>query len=270
MKVIISKYIGACSGVKSALKKVKESIKNISDTNIVLEHSLAHNEALMKDVFSSVDYELLNSSRDNVTLNDIFIISAHGHDFEYNIPTKNIIDCTCSWLKFRLDELIEKYNNRRILYLGVKDHPETIHNLSRLKKSGMTYLSFDNINDIFLNYKSDDIILVQSTFIINEDDQVKLESMTEKSFLTCPFVMNRFKELNESLYGTIIVIGSKTSSNCNALFKRAKKNNDNSYFINSKDEVNSIKNLLEPVFITSGTSTPQFLIEEITDYIKTI
>ena len=263
MEIIRSKYLGPCHGVLSACSKVKDMIKN-NKKKIILENIIAHNEIIMSDVFENQDFELLNAEKNNINADDLFIISAHGHDFSFDVNGYDVLDCTCSYLNQRLDHAIKIAKDSRVLYLGKQTHPETKFTLSKLKNEKIKYLYCINVQDIIDNYKQGDVIIIQSTYLLTKEGRLKKLTSDEKLFLTCPFVYNRFIELESVNAESIIVIGSRSSSNSTALFAKAKDIFANAYFIENLMQLNDIINYLKaPVFITSGTSTPLSIISEI-------
>lgn len=67
------------------------------------------------------------------------------------------------------------------------------------------------------------------------------------------------------------VIGDKTSSNANKLYKILKENNDNTFFI---EDINDLKDMkinfsnIKNVQIVSSSSTPDFIEKEVINYIS--
>ena len=69
---------------------------------------------------------------------------------------------------------------------------------------------------------------------------------------------------------SFLVIGSKSSSNTQKLYEIAKNNCDNSYLVNSVNDLNNVRIGKNDILgVSAGASVPDYLIQEITDYART-
>jgi len=270
MRVIVSHYIGPCAGVKSAIKKTISKLQSDDFNNVILENALAHNDQLMNEIFLNQKYKIYNHDDKSDNGKNLYIISAHGHD--NNIPLegyKDVLDCTCPWLRNRLKKVVTNSNNKKVFYLGKDTHPETKYTISFLKKNGTEVVVCSSINDLLNKYIFGNIILLQSTYILSEDEENKIKQIENESsiFLSCPSCVKRLEEIN-TLANTYIVIGSNKSSNSRLIYERFLKKHQNTYFIETLKDLKKINDIKEPIFITSGSSTPQSEIDKIVEYLK--
>lgn len=270
MKVIVSRYIGPCAGVKSAINKTISKLQSNDFDLVILENALAHNDQLMAEIFSNKQFKIYNHEDKLDNSKNLYIVSAHGHN--YDIPLvgyKEVLDCTCPWLKNRLNKIVSISKDKKVFYLGKDTHPETKYTISFLEKNGTEVVVCSSINELFNKYVSKNIILLQSTYILSEDEEDKIKSLEKESniFLSCPSCVKRLEEIN-TLANTYIVIGSNKSSNSRMIYERFLKKHQNTYFVDTLEELKELTNIKEPVFITSGSSTPQSEIDKIVEYLK--
>ena len=276
MKILISKYIGPCFGVNSAITEVFSR-----EDNIKLLGEIAHNDEIINKISMMRNIKLVHNVSE-VNFGDTLITRTHGitlDDFvELRKKNINIIDKTCPHVKF-IHNIAEKCANNRgqLIIIGDKNHPEVIGIKSRCKNN----IVINDIKDInFENLDSniENVVVSQTTFnleVYNEMcSYLKLILKNVKFYNTiCLDSVNRKNELIKmsSIVDSIIVIGSKTSSNSTKLFNVAKKLKNNSIMINNDNEfdVNIFKNK-EKIFITSGASVMKETVNNIINKLNLI
>ena len=75
--------------------------------------------------------------------------------------------------------------------------------------------------------------------------------------------------LNQEKVDLCIIVGDKSSSNTSKLVKIGNNIGINTVLVNNLNDVKLLDlNNIESISITSGASTPNYLIEEIVDYLK--
>lgn len=279
---------GYCSGVVNALKVVKETIANYPDSKIYMLGLFVHNPAMIEEFGNKINilddtnisrYDLVNGLP-YASHNEIIILSAHGTDLKtIHLAIKKgykVINTTCKYVYDTHDAInLSLSNNHNVIFIGKTNHPETNAILA--------------INDdiIFIDYQS-------PNFEIDFDQEIMTDvyNQTTLSIFDIQkhhdFLINNFK--NIKIYNDIcdattlrqkalmdfdvevdvfFVIGYSKSSNSNELLKIAKKKFKHAYLINSIDEIDL--NLLRQshkIGITSGTSTPTKLTNEIIEFLK--
>lgn len=276
---------GYCNGVKRALDIIDEAINNPSTKKpIYLLGSIIHNKnvvnsfinkgVILVDDKNKTRLELLDSINDGSV-----VFSAHGVSplvYKKAIEKKlNIIDATCGYVKI-VHQRINDYLNKgyEIIYIGTKNHPEC---------EGVLGIS-DKIH-----------------FITNEDDinnlniDNKLIYCTNQTTLSKYDISNLFNKLNNKYKNIVIddkicnattirqeamksqpkadlciVVGDKLSSNTKKLAKVSLEQAlIKTILVEDLNELKSydLKNV-NTINISSGASTPSYIVDEIINYLE--
>ena len=276
---------GFCGGVKNAIDIAKKAIKNENNIKpIYLLGSLIHNEHVMK---SLEDLGLILIDDKNKTRLELLdeiksgsvIFSAHGVSDKVYLKAKeknlNIIDATCPFVKI-VHNNIKKYLNLGydIIYIGTKGHPECegvlgISDKIKLITNKIDALNYQNNNDnIYLS--------TQTTLSIYEIDEIiNILKNKLKNIIIDNKICNATTVRQEAIYNAkktdlFIIVGDQKSSNTKKLYNIAKEK-FNAIMINDKNDLDIylLKNINE-ISITSGASTPSYLVDEIIKYINKI
>ena len=276
---------GFCGGVKNAIDIAKKAIKNENNIKpIYLLGSLIHNEHVMR---SLEDLGLILIDDKNKTRLELLdeiksgsvIFSAHGVSDKVYLKAKekklNIIDATCPFVKI-VHNNIKKYLNLGydIIYIGTKGHPECegvlgISDKIKLITNKIDALNYQNNNDnIYLS--------TQTTLSIYEIDEIiNIFKNKFKNIIIDNKICNATTVRQEAIYNAkktdlFIIVGDQKSSNTKKLYNIAKEK-FNAIMINDKNDldINLLKNIKE-ISITSGASTPSYLVDEIIKYINKI
>ena len=276
---------GFCGGVKNAIDIAKKAINDENNIKpIYLLGSLIHNEHVMK---SLEDLGLILIDDKNKTRLELLdkidsgsvIFSAHGVSDKVYLKAKeknlNIIDATCPFVKI-VHNNIKKYLNLGydIIYIGTKGHPECegvlgISDQIKLITNKQYSINYKNNNDnIYLS--------TQTTLSIYEIDEIiNILKNKFKNIIIDNKICNATTVRQEAIYNAkktdlFIIVGDQKSSNTKKLYNIAKEK-FNAIMINDKNDldINLLKNINE-ISITSGASTPSYLVDEIIEYINKI
>ena len=274
---------GFCGGVKNAIEIAKESIKN-NPKPIYLLGSLIHNEHVMKSLedLGLILIDDKNKTRlellDNINSGSV-IFSAHGVSDDVYKKAKdknlNIIDATCPFVKI-VHNNINKYLNDGydIIYIGTKGHPECEGVIGISDK----IVLISDINDA-KNYHNDNkkiYLSTQTTLSLYDVNEI-INILKEKNnnIIIDNKICNATTVRQNAIYNAkktdlFIVVGDQKSSNTKKLYNIAKEK-FNAIMINDKNDLNNdlFKNIKE-ISITSGASTPSYLVDEIIEYINKI
>ena len=284
MKVEILKPISYCFGVTKAIDIALEIRNKYKDKNVYFFGDLVHNKNVI-NYFAEQGIKVVSFDEENAfeqlekfTSQDIVIFSAHGHDKKYeDVLKKNNVtffDTTC----VKVNQVLEliKNSDKEIIYIGKRKHPETFASLSY---SQNIYLYEYGKEFDFSILKTDDpLVLNQSTLSFLELAQTfeKIRKTLPKATIydeICGAARVRQENILNlhDKYDLIVVIGDSNSSNSTKLYEISKKYNTKSETIMVADleEIKKIdlKNYKSAV-LTSGTSTPLAIINEILDYLK--
>ena len=279
--IIVLKNQGFCFGVKSAIEMLENNINTLPKP-IYLLGNIVHNKYVKKH-FEDLGVIVLENETRSKMLDDInsgsVVITAHGvgNDIYNIINSKGLtyLNTTCQFVKKSSELILEYVNNGYdIIYIGKKNHPETEGVLSESK---MIHL-IENIDDIDqLNIINNKIGLSNQTTMSIYDIEnivIKLKEKYPNIVILktiCNATKNRQKELTDSLESMngekvlVIVIGDPTSNNTSMLEKRA-NGFKNALVCKIEDSTMldlNIVNEYNNIIVTSGASTPSFIVEDI-------
>lgn len=280
MKVTLIEPSGYCFGVNNAISIVKKIRDQYKDEKIYIYGMLVHNQFVI-DELKKMRIITLNKDEDITKLDKGIIIStAHGiSDDKINFFKQNgfiFFDTTCPIVKKANKNIKHALKEFKYLfYLGKKDHPETIASLS----ISNNIILITKKEDV-LKYPKDEIYALTSQttmtsyevndvydFLINNGYKVhKLDDV-------CNATTIRQKKLIEKapIFDYVIIVGDKKSNNNTKLYELSLKYNLNSYFISNISELQNLNlDASKTVLVSSGTSTPNFVINEIVEYLKAL
>ena len=288
MNVELIKPYGFCTGALKAIDLVKKVRKDNPDNNIILFGPILHNENInelmnnLKIKVLDLPYEAYSDVIDTLSIDDIVILPAHGHDnyLEEKLLRKGIlyVDATCPIIKKIHDLILIDYADRDIIYIGKKSHIEAITTTSL--KENIFLFDINDHTDLTQYHISKPIILYQTTLTkYDVKDSIKIikkifpDAQEGKTLCRqCTIRQNNLiKSLDDNVF--VIVVGSKNSSNTisllNIYYKTTK--NENIMLVDSLDEVKKMNfNKNYKYIITSGTSTPNSIVESIYKYIRSL
>ncbi|MBP6885163.1 MAG: 4-hydroxy-3-methylbut-2-enyl diphosphate reductase [Bacilli bacterium] len=267
---------GFCSGVKGAITKV---INLIEDQNIekplyilgYLVHNRFINDALKtKKIKVITEEDIFQIKKGTV------ILTAHGTPKKTIDLIKsqklNLVDATCPKVK-HIHKQIEKYikDDYQVLFLGVKNHPETKAITSNYNVSLIT---LDDLS--FSKEKSKLVLISQSTLYYLDYHEVykKLTSLGHnitKAETICNATYARQKAVIDAKDADlVIVVGDTLSNNTKMLAIVAKKyNNVDSIRIENIEDLNTYDlSKYKNILVTAGASTPSAIINEVLDILQ--
>lgn len=283
MKVELLRPIGYCSGVISAIKKAKEIKKLYPNNNVYILGLLVHNERVIEELNNekiiSLDVNQNNIDQiiDKFKSDDIVIFTAHGHLEKYEELLKNkkitFFDTTCEKV-LQTMQVIKDNDKNGIIYIGKKNHPETI---SCINKGKNVYLYDINEGLNFSNVKfKNPYVLNQSTLSFIELkkihqrilDNIPNAIIVDEICDATRIRQEKIKNIQEN-YSSILIIGSNKSSNTKELYNIAKKYNScPCYMVNSVEEVKKLHLKEGKILLASGTSTSLITIKEIKEFLE--
>lgn len=285
MKVTLVKPQGFCSGVLKAVSIAKKAREEHPNKKIYILGMLAHNKTLTDDLAKQGLITLDDSDEfravDSLNQGDVLIFTAHGHDEAIENKAKEkgllIYDATCFKVKSNLEKIKKEIEaNHQVIYIGQKGHKETNAALSVSKNVSLydTQLLINYqlitdknpyvINQTTLNYKSLDKYYSD---ILKHIPGARIENEI------CAATRLRQEAVTKIDQDTdlIIVVGHQKSSNSNKLFEIAKFNYPKTFvvMVNDLEELKQIKDIetKKKAAVISGASTPQYVVDEIYNYL---
>lgn len=287
MKIEILEPFGYCAGVERAMKMALEVKKAHQDQEVVVLGMLVHNADALNELSKAGITTIYDENKslveliDKVDNNAIVILTAHGHSLavEEELNRRNIefIDATCPFVTLT-ENVIKKAvsENRDVLYLGKKNHPEANAALSISNKVHLIEPKNVHLDEKY----SHPLVISQTTFSESEiaqtisfiKDALKEVSVSESICQASTLRQNALKNLSKDVE-LIYVVGGKNSNNTKTLFEIASTTHpkakvlmiENANDINKKDLIG-----LNYVAISSGASTPREITLEVENKIKSL
>ena len=219
-------------------------------------------------------------SLDNISSCDL-LIRSHGVGKEIfdlaNEKSINVIDCTCPYV-LKVHKIVQKHYNSgyKILIVGNYKHPEIIGINGWCKNSAIIINNVDEIP--VLNKENKYCIVAQTTLNINVWNsiikEIKMNEIDIIIFNTiCSATSERQISANKLAreVDCMIVIGGYHSSNTIKLYEICKELCINTIHIEKKSDlvVTNIKKC-GIIGITAGASTPDWIVDEIYNFIKSL
>ena len=282
MKVIKAKTAGFCFGVKRAVDTVYEQVDTCSGP-IYTYGPIIHNEEVVKDMESKGVVVLRTEEELDDISGGTVIIRSHG--VEKRIYDKleakgiRIVDATCPFVK-KIHNIVQKESaaGKYILIIGSPDHPEVIGIRGWAGEHAAVVQNTDDIENIDFSKNRNICVVSQTTFNYNKfKDLVEIIKKKSYDIIVLNTICNATKERQteaESIAESVdamIVIGDKHSSNTQKLFEICHKACNNTYYIQTLDDLNLNQlGSVETVGITAGASTPNNIIEEVQNNVRII
>ncbi|MCI8280383.1 MAG: 4-hydroxy-3-methylbut-2-enyl diphosphate reductase [Lachnospiraceae bacterium] len=276
MEVRTAKSAGFCPGVKRAVDLVYEQAEG-SQKPVYTYGPIIHNEEVVKDLEQKgvrvVDTkEQLADCRGGTV-----IIRSHGVSREvYDMLKENsveYVDATCPFVR-KIHQYVERYSKLgyHILIIGNSSHPE-VEGIRGWGISGRTsVLSTPEEAEKFRVLEDTKLCIVAQTTFNNNKFKYLVEIIEKKGYdiivlnTICNATQERQREAKEisAQVDAMIVIGGKNSSNTQKLFEICKKECENTYYIQTIDDLDVTKlQSIDSVGITAGASTPNYIIKEV-------
>ena len=279
--IVLAKNAGFCFGVRRAIELVDKTLEQNNDKVYSLG-PVIHNEFVL-DKLAKKGLKIIDKSDLTNIFNSTIVIRSHGVEKNiYEIIDKNnnkIVDLTCPFVK-KIHKLVEKYADlgKYIIVIGDPNHAEVQAIISYANNDISVISSKEDINGLKIPENQEIVVLFQTTANIEKSKKL-VDILTNLFYNKCLVVnticnatIDRQNEVNEisKNVDSMIIIGSKQSSNTKKLYDVSKVNCDNTYLINDVSELSKIKNIKnQKVGISAGASTPDDLIEEIVSNART-
>ncbi len=286
MKVEVLKPISYCFGVTKAIDTALKIREEYKDNDVYFFGDLVHNKFVI-DYFKEKGIKVIPFNEENAfnqlerfKSDDIVIFSAHGHNEKYEelLKLKGIkyFDTTCVKVKQILN--IIQNSNREIIYIGKKRHPETFASLSYSDKiylyeygKEFDFSQLNSDNPIVLNQSTLSFLELTDIFNIIQKNLPKATIYDE----ICGAARIRQENILKihDKFDLIIVVGDSNSSNSTKLFEISNSCNKKAktIMVANLDELKKIDlKEFKSAVLTSGTSTPLVIINEIEEYLRNL
>lgn len=265
---------GFCFGVKRAVDLVYKTAGE--QENVYTYGEIIHNESVVFDL-EKKGVKVIHglSDLENIKSGTV-IIRSHGVSRSVQKALVDaglkVLDATCPFVKKIHNQVMEKEKEGySIILVGSRSHPE-VEGIKGWCEKEPAVLENPGEAEDFKGDKEKKYFLVSQTTFNYKYFQDIVEILEKKSYdiIALNTICNATKERQSqtrSLAGesdVMIVIGGKESSNTQKLYEICKKECENTYYIQTLDDLN-LKELqsYHNVGITAGASTPNNIIKEV-------
>ena len=274
MKINIAKSAGFCFGVKRAVDTVyKESSKK----NVYTFGPIIHNDEVVADAerqkgFMSSMTVKISSLFQRERLFVVLTACQKAIYDEILNAGLDLVDATCPFVR-KIHKIVERESGdgRVIIIIGNNHHPEVEGIMGWCHTHPIVIENREQAEGIELDADTKISIVSQTTFNYNKFQDL-VEIISEKGYdinvfnTICNATEERQTEVRElaKKSDAMIVIGGRHSSNTQKLFEISKKECSNTFYIQTKNDLNmeDFSNI-GMLGITAGASTPNNIIKEV-------
>ncbi|MCI8946376.1 MAG: 4-hydroxy-3-methylbut-2-enyl diphosphate reductase [Lachnospiraceae bacterium] len=278
MEVILAKSAGFCFGVKRAVETVYQQVEK--GGHIYTYGPIIHNEAVVRDLEEKGVSVIKDTDLDRLEDGTV-IIRSHGVPREVcgRIEKQGLtcVDATCPFVK-RIHTIVEQESRagKQIIIIGNPGHPEVEGIMGWSETPAIVIESEKEAQNLDCPPGKDICLVSQTTFNYNKFQEL-VEIIQKKGYnisvanTICNATEERQAEakLIASQVDAMIVIGGTHSSNTAKLYEICRRECENTCFIQTLDDLQL--DFPESVFrvgITAGASTPNYIIEEVQNYVR--
>ena len=269
---------GFCAGVEMAIKALTWMLK-IYDEPVYCYHEIVHNDWIVQK-FKEKNVIFIEDPKE-LPADSIVMLSAHGTAPKVEMEFKNIsmtsVNSVCP-LVTKVHHEAKKFseNGKKIIYVGHKNHDEAIGALGVAPNNMILVETVDDLDNYSLRNENV-ALLAQTTLAMSEWEPILDKAKNEfenielprKSDL-CYATTNRQKALINisNKVDKVLVVGSSTSSNTNALVTTINNLGKDAYRIETLDDLKNLNLDGTDVAITAGASAPDHIVKEITEHLN--
>jgi 4-hydroxy-3-methylbut-2-enyl diphosphate reductase len=276
VKVYLGVPRGFCAGVVRAIDVVELALKRFGPP-VYVKHQIVHNPYVVKSLEAKGAITVENV--EDVPEGSTVVFSAHGsppEDFAKAAALNlKVIDATCP-LVTKVHNEARKYDaeGRRLILVGHRGHQEVKGTMGQAD----VYLVDDREGVELPVWEAETPVAVLTQTTLSVDDTRRAIEHIRHHFPNvivrndlCYATTNRQSAVKElcRLVDLVLVIGAPNSSNCNRLREVAEAHGVRAYLINGPDELDHAwLDGIEKVGITSGASTPEWLVQDVIKALK--
>ena len=282
-KVEIDEGSGFCFGVVTAINKAEEELTKGGTLYCLgdIVHNSREVERLKAMGLITINHEEFNRLHDVKVL-----LRAHGEPPEtYTIARRNnieIIDATCPVVlrlqkKIKQEYIQEDDEEKQIVIYGKNGHAEVLGLVGQTTGQAIVIEKLEEAGT--LDFSKSIRLYSQTTKSLDEfqkiveyiKEHISPKVTFEYYDTICRQVANRIPNIKKfaASHDLVFFVSGKKSSNGKILFSECKKVNPNSHLIDSAEEIdNELLLGAESIGICGATSTPKWLMEEISEAIK--
>ncbi len=282
-KIEIDEGSGFCFGVVTAINKAEEELAK--GGTLYCLGDIVHNSREVERL-EAMGLITINHEEFKHLHNAKVLLRAHGEPPEtYDIARQNdieIIDATCP-VVLRLQKRIkQEYDqgpnkNRQIVIYGKNGHAEVLGLVGQTCGEAIVIEKLDEARK--LDYHKDICLYSQTTKSLDGfkeivkyiEDHISPEVTFSYYDTICRQVANRIPNIRNfaASHDLVFFVTGKKSSNGKMLFSECQKVNPNSHLIDNTEDIDdSLLAKARSIGICGATSTPKWLMEEVSETVK--
>lgn len=282
-KVEIDEGSGFCFGVVTAINKAEEELAQ--GGTLYCLGDIVHNSREVERL-KEMGLITINHEEFSRLFNAKVLLRAHGEPPEtYAVARQNnieIIDATCPVVlrlqkRIKQEYIQEDEDDKQIVIYGKNGHAEVLGLVGQTERKAIVIEKLEEAK--ILDFSRSIRLYSQTTKSLDEFQNI-VEYIKEHISPTVTFeyydticrqVANRIPNIRKfaASHNLVFFVSGKKSSNGKILFNECKKVNPNSHLIDSIEEIdNSLLVGTNSIGICGATSTPKWLMEEISEAIK--
>ena len=280
-EIRLAKTAGFCFGVSRAVQKVYEEAAKASGP-VYTYGPVIHNEEVVRDL-EKKGVKVLHSEEELLELQEgTVIIRSHGvgkriYDICAGKDRVRLVDATCPFVG-KIHDIIRKESaeGRKILIIGDASHPEVQGIRGWSMENTDIAASWEDVQKLDISSCDKLSVVAQTTYnskkFVEVIDKLKNLVYDIRCFNTiCNATQERQTEARNiaSEADAVIVIGGKSSSNTRKLVEICREECDNVFFIQTAEDLKPLTlTSFDRIGITAGASTPQNIIEEVQNIVR--
>jgi 4-hydroxy-3-methylbut-2-en-1-yl diphosphate reductase len=280
IEILLAQPRGTCAGVDRAIETVENAIE-IYGAPVYVRHEIVHNKYVLE--YLKKKGAIFVEELDEIPTGAVTIFSAHGvaEKVENEAKLRNLrtIDATCPLVKkVHIEAQHFEKDNKQIILIGHKGHPEVEGTSGRVKNEVILVQSEHDIDNIVVDNPDNLAFITQTTLSINDTRKIidklraRFPNITGPGLKDiCHATKNRqdaVKELAKHV-DLILVIGSENSSNSNRLKELGEEIGVKSYLINDESEIDlSWLQNIKKLGLTAGASAPESLVNSVISFLS--
>ncbi|MBQ0060104.1 MAG: 4-hydroxy-3-methylbut-2-enyl diphosphate reductase [Lachnospiraceae bacterium] len=279
MNVTIADTAGFCFGVKRAVDTVYQAIEN-APSPIYTWGPIIHNEHVVGD-FEKKGVMVLDEDTAELPSEGTVVIRSHGITREtqerLQASGMQVIDATCPFVQ-KIHQIVETQGKegRDVIIVGNPSHPEVIGIKGWATGPCYVVSSVEDLKICDFSTNNKLCVVAQTTFnyeYFKEIVEIIKNLVYDVSVLNtiCNATKERQLEARElaAKSDTMLVVGSKSSSNTQKLYSICKEFCDDTYYIQTLSDLVTVHfGSDNRVGITAGASTPNNIIQEVSQYVR--
>ena len=281
-RVVLAKPRGFCAGVDRAIDVVNMALQ-LYGSPVYVRKEIVHNKYVIRSLAAkgAVFVDDLGEVPDGA----VVIFSAHGVSPEVRTTAKakhlKVIDATCPLVtKVHAEAVRYAQENRSILLVGHAGHDEVVGTMGEVPGRIQLVGSVEEAEKVQVPDPERVAVTTQTTLGVN-DANVIIQVLrrrfpnliTPTSDDICYATQNRQTavKLLAEVADLVLVLGSGNSSNSRRLREVAEDAGAKAFLIDDATEIDSAwLDGVECVAITAGASAPEYLVQQVVDYFRSL